>query len=352
MKFFHKRGHTVGLAPGTPVFVGDRKTDKARITVIDYTDAALQEREIERVEDCYGFRDTETVTWLNVNGVHDVDVIRQLCDHFGIHPLVQEDIVNTTQRPKLEEFDDYVYIVLRMLSREPGGELQSEQVSVVLARNVVISFQERPGDVFEPTRDRLRTHKGRIRKLGADYLAYALLDAVVDNYFLIFEPHGEKIEALEETLVSNPDPEHLMAIRAMKRELIFLRKSVWPLRELLAGLLRTETKLIRHQTGVYLRDVYDHTIQVIETIETYRDSVSGMLDIYLTSISNRMNEVMKVLTIIATIFIPLTFIAGIYGMNFEFMPELKWPWAYFAVLGIMAVVAVFMAAYFRRKRWL
>jgi len=352
MRMFRKRTKTIGLPPGTPVFVGTQRVEKPRITIIDYDKELLEEKEVVTVEECWPLRDSPTVSWINVDGVHEVEVVEKLDEHFGIHPLVIEDIVNTSQRPKMEDFEDYIFIVLKMLQRTQDGELDAEQVSIILGPNFVISFQERPGDVFESVRDRIRRSKGRIRKMGADYLAYALLDALVDGYFTIFEPYGDKTEDLADELVASPCPESLQTIHQLKRELVFLRRSVWPLRELLSNLVRTESRLVKKQTGLFLRDVYDHTIQIMDTIESLRDTVSGMLDIYLSSVSNRMNEVMKVLTIIATIFIPLTFIAGIYGMNFALMPELRWPWAYFAVLGLMAAVAVAMVIYFRRKRWL
>jgi magnesium transporter len=253
----------------------------------------------------------------------------------------------------MEDYGDYMFVVLKMLRHDvKKDEVQAEQVSMILGPHFVISFQEVEGDVFNLIRDRIRQAKGRIRKMGADYLAYALIDAVVDNYFLILEKFGERMEGMEDELVTNPAPETLQEIHTLKRELIFLRRSVWPLRETISGLQRTESSLIAESTEVYLRDVYDHTIQVIDTVESLRDMVSGMLDTYLSSISNRMNEVMKVLTIIATIFIPITFIAGIYGMNFAVMPELGWRWAYFVVLGVMAAVSLVMVIYFRRKRWL
>jgi magnesium transporter len=253
----------------------------------------------------------------------------------------------------MEDFGDYIFVVLKMLRHDmETEEVKTEQVSLILGPRFVISFQEAEGDVFDPIRDRIRKAKGRIRRMGADYLAYALIDAVVDNYFLILERFAERIEAMEAELVSNPAPETLQKIHTLKRELIFLRRSVWPLREAISGLQRAESRLIADSTEIYLRDVHDHTIQVIDTVESLRDMVSGMLDTYLSSVSNRMNEVMKVLTIIATIFIPITFIAGIYGMNFAFMPELGWRGAYFVVLGIMTAVSLAMIFYFKRKHWL
>jgi magnesium transporter len=279
--------------------------------------------------------------------------VEKIGTHFGIHPLIMEDILHTGQRPKGEDLGDYLFIVLKMIYHdEEKDEVIGEQLSLILGPNYVISFQEREGDVFNPIRERIRNAKGRIRKAGADYLAYVLVDAIVDHYFAILEELGGTIESLEEELVTNPRPETLQTIHTLKRELIFLRKSVWPLREVISGLEREESPLITEPTGIYLRDVYDHTIQVIDTIETYRDMVSGMLDIYLSSLSNRMNEVMKVLTMIATIFIPLTFIAGIYGMNFKFMPELEWHWGYPMALVVMLLIVGSMFIYFRRKKWL
>jgi magnesium transporter len=264
-----------------------------------------------------------------------------------------EDILHTGQRPKFEDFEKYIFIVFKMLYfDENGDDILEEQISIILGSNYVISFQEKEGDVFNPVRERIRAGRFQIKKRKIDYLAYALIDAVVDNYFLILEKIGEKIEDLEEELLDNPTPETLQTIHHLKRKLISLRKSVWPLREVIGGLERGESALFHKSTSIYLKDVYDHTIQVIDTIETFRDMVSGMLDMYLSNLSNKMNEVMKVLTIIATIFIPLTFIAGIYGMNFEFMPELKWHWGYFLIWGLMIVVGIAMVFYFRRKKWL
>jgi magnesium transporter len=353
VKAIRKGSTKAGLPPGTLVHVGERKVEAARIIVIDYDEVNFQEKQVAAIEECFPFKATPTVTWINIDGLHQVDIIEKVGRQFELHPLVLEDILHTRQRPKLEDFDDYMYIVLKMLSyNDPKQEVEAEQVSLVLGSNFVISFQERTGDVFDQVRDRIRNSKGRIRKMGPDYLAYALVDAAVDNYFVILERLGETIESLEEQLVADPSQKTLQLIHSLKREMISLRKSVWPLRELISGLERSESPLIRETTGVYLRDVYDHTIQVIDTVESFRDMVSGMLDIYLSSISNRMNAVMKVLTIIATLFIPLTFIVGIYGMNFKYMPELEWHWGYPAILAVMGAVAVVMVIYFRRKKWL
>ncbi|MDP8214415.1 MAG: magnesium/cobalt transporter CorA [Candidatus Euphemobacter frigidus] len=352
-RFIKKRYKAAGLPPGTPVYIGEEKAEKVRISVIDYDESQFQEKEVESVEECLPFKDIPTVTWINIDGLHQTEIIEKIGKHFGLHPLVIEDIVNTGQRPKVEDFGEYIFVVLKMLGYDDKKtEVTSEQVSLVLGSNFVISFQEKLGDVFETIRSRIREGKGRIRKMGVDYLTYALVDSVVDYYFFILEKLGDKIEEVEEELVSDPKPETLQMIHSLKRELLFIRKSVWPLREVISGLQRGEYSLISDATVIYFRDVYDHTIQVIDTVETFRDMVSGMLDTYLSSISNRMNEVMKVLTIIATIFIPLTFIVGIYGMNFEFMPELKWHWSYPAVWLVMIGVFIGMIVYFKKKKWL
>jgi len=343
----------VGLPPGTLIHIGEEKVEKTKITVLDYDELHFQEKEMETIDECFPVKDKPTVTWINVDGLHRAEILETIGDYFRLHPLVLEDILNTGQRPKVEDFGDYIYIVLKMLhSEDTNGEIVEEQLSLVLGPTFVISFQEREGDVFDPIRERIRNGRGRIRKMGSDYLAYALIDSVVDNYFIALEKLGEEIEFLEEELVTNPTTETLQVIHDLKRELVFLRKSVWPLREIISGLERGESTLIRESTGIFLRDVYDHTIQVIDTVETFRDIVSGMLDIYLSSVSNRMNEVMKVLTIIATIFIPLTLIAGIYGMNFQYMPELGWRWGYPMVWLVMLAIGALMLVYFRRKKWL
>jgi magnesium transporter len=352
-RLIKKRSKKAGLPPGTLVHIGEQKAEKTRITIIDYDEVGFQEKKIKTVEECFSFKDKPTVTWINVDAIHQVEVLELLGECFGLHPLVLEDILNTDQRPKLEDFGDYLFIVLKTFYyNDPSDELEPEQISLILGPSFVMSFQEREGDVFDPIRERIRNGKGRIRRMGADYLAYCLLDSIVDHYFVVLEQVGEEVEFLEEELVTNPTPETLQTIHNLKRDMIFLRKSVWPLREVVGALERGELSLIRESTGIYFRDVYDHTIQVVDTIETFRDMISGMLDIYLSSVSNRMNEVMKVLTIIATIFIPLTLITGIYGMNFHYMPELGWRWGYPMVWLVMLVIGVVMLVYFRRKKWL
>lgn len=352
-KLIKKRSKKVGLPPGTLIHFGEKKAGEVNVTIIDYDETHFQEKEVKTIEECFSFKDRQTVTWINVEGLHQVDILEKLGSCYGMHPLILEDIVTTDQRPKMEDFGDHMYIVMKMFYNGKRNPIVTEQISLILGQNFVISFQEGiEGDVFNPIRERIRDNKGRIRKMGADYLAYALLDSIVDSYFIILENLEEQIEPLENELVAYPTPKTLQKLHSLKREMLLLRKSVWPFREVISALERRESPLIKDSTGIYLRDVYDHTIQVSEIIETFRDILSGMLDIYLSSISNRMNEIMKVLTIIATIFIPLTFIVGVYGMNFKYMPELEWPWGYPAILFVMFAIGVFMLAYFRRKKWL
>ena len=352
-KFIRRTSKQAGTSPGTLVHIGEKRADLAHITVMDYNADQLIEREISDIDNIYGISDTSTVSWINVDGLHDMDLIQKIGDHFRIHPLTLEDIVNTGQRPKSEDFDDYVYFVFKMLHYdETADNIRSEQISLILGPHHLISFQEQKGDVFAMVRERLRKGKGRIRKGSCDYLAYALIDAVVDHYFLILEKIGEKIEVLEEALLDTPEPDTIQMIHELKREMIYMRKQVWPIRELINSIIKGEFRLVQESHTIFFNDIYDHTIQVIDTIESYRDVLSGMLDLYLSTLSNRMNEVMKVLTIIATIFIPMTFVAGIYGMNFKFMPELEWRWGYFMVWGVIGLIALTMLVYFKRKKWL
>jgi magnesium transporter len=342
-----------GLPPGTIVYVGKQKTEKTRFRITNYNGTHFEEKETKEIEEILSSTSKSGVTWINIDGLRRVDIIEKIGKQFNLHPLTLEDIANTEQRPKMEDFENYIYIVLRMLQyNQQENEIVSEQLSLILGSNWVISFQEKEGDVFDPIRDRLRNDKGKIRKMSADYLVYTLIDAVVDNYFALLEKMGEKIEEIEDQLIANPQPVTVQMIHNLKRQSISLRKSVWPLRELVNSLERCESGLIKESMDIYLRDVYDHTIQVIDSIETFRDTLSGMLDIYLSSVSNRMNEVMKVLTMIATIFIPLTLISGIYGMNFSYIPELKFPWGYPIVLLSMVMITVGMLFYFKKKKWI
>ncbi len=319
---------------------------------MDYDASSFQEKTVDSIVACVPFRETDTVTWINVDAVTNVRVIEQIGSCFGIHPLILEDLLNTGQRPKLEDVGGYLYITLKMLQwDQAGGTVKIEHVSLIIGRNYLISLQEDPGDVFDPVRERIRK-EGKIRKFGTDYLAYSLIDVIVDNYFVVMENLEERVEVLEAELVENTSRQVLSRISDLKRDMIFLRKSVWPLREVILNLERTESEIVKDSTRIYLRDVYDHTIQVIDTLEIFRDMVSGMIDIYLSSLSNRMNEIMKMLTLIATIFIPLTFIVGVYGMNFADMPELSSRYGYPGVWAVIIGVALIMVAYYRKRGWI
>lgn len=353
-KLVKKRSSKAGLPPGTLVHIGERHREASRVSVITYDEHSFSEQASDDLATCLLLRSQPGVSWINVEGIHSIELLQKMGECYRLHPLVLEDILNTDQRPKREDYGDYLFIVLKMLSLKNDGEgVAAEQVSLILGPNFVFSFQEGlAGDPFDPVRERLRTGRGKFRSLGADYLVYTLIDAIVDNYFVILENLAERIERLEEELVANPGRETVGRLHALKREVIFLRKSIWPLREVISGLERRESSLVREETVVYLRDVYDHTVQIIDTVETFRDILAGLLDIYLSTISNRTNEVMKVLTIIATLFMPLTFIVGLYGMNFRYMPELEWRWGYPAVLLLMLVVVGGMLKFFRGKKWI
>jgi len=352
-RFVHSEKMSAGSVPGTLMHTGERKTEEVITRFIDYDETDLREGRFTEVKECLPFSTSSSVTWIDVIGLHDVKQVGEIGEVFKLHPLMLEDIVSPGQRPKIEVYDGSIFIVLKMLRYlEEEKTIDIDQVSLVIGKNFVITFQEKPWDVLESLRDRLRHSKGRIRSRGADYLAYAIIDAIVDGYFAVLEEIGNEIEVVEDLVVKVVSPSIMQEIHGLKREVLVLRRSVWPLREVLGAFYRDESDLIEDQTRMYLRDVYDHSIQVIDTIETFRDLLSGTMDLYLSSISNRMNEVMKVLTIIATIFIPLTFVAGLYGMNFKHMPELQFPWAYPAVLLLMASVGGGMILYFRKKRWI
>ncbi len=341
-----------GAPPGLLVHTGPRTVEEVRLRLIEYDADTLEERELEHVSRAFPTRDGPSVGWLNVDGLHETVALAELRDHFGLHVLVMEDVVTVGQRPKMEEYDGSIYLVLPMLSfDEESLTVRNEQLSLVLGKSWVLTFQEREGDVFEPVRERLRTAYGRIRTRGADYLAFALMDAVVDRYYLVLEQLGDVAEVLDAEVMSDPTPDVLHRINHLKRELLLLRRSVWPLREALNSFVRTESDLVVESTQVFGRNLYDHAVQIIDTVETLRDLVSGMTDLYLSSVGQKTNEVMKVLTIMASIFIPLTFMAGIYGMNFQHMPELGVPWAYPALWGAMLLVAASMLIYFWRKKW-
>ncbi|MCR4346864.1 MAG: magnesium/cobalt transporter CorA [Sulfuricaulis sp.] len=352
-RLVQKRSRKTGLPPGTAVHIGEKKSEQTRIQLLHYDAVQVTERELEDIEDGESLRPGTGVTWVHVTGVHDVALLDKIGRGFGLHPLVLEDISNTDQRPKFEDYGDYIYVVLKMLHDGPSSrDIEAEQVSVIFGKDFVLSFEEAEPTVFDPVRERIRAGRARVRERGADYLAYSLLDAVVDNYFSLLEQVGERMELLQDELLTLPTPRMQQSLHRLRREMVLLRKSVWPLREVLSGLERGRSGLIREDTYIYLRDVYDHTVHVIDTIETFRDMIGGLMDIYLMSLSNRMNEIMKVLTIIATIFMPLSFIASLYGMNFRHMPELDWPWGYPLVLLLMVAVTGGLLLFFRRKKWI
>ncbi|WP_405208072.1 magnesium/cobalt transporter CorA [Aquimarina sp. LLG6339-5] len=346
-------GHTLGQIPGTVVYLGKKNTSDLFIEVFNYDKESYEEKELKNIEEAYSFIDSEPTTWINVNGLNHIETIEKLGEHCNLHPLILEDIANTQQRPKIDEYDDYLFVVLKMIYFNEKGELSIEHISLVLGNRFVISFQESDGDVFDSIRNRIRNNKGRIRTMGSDYLLYILMDAIVDNYFNLIEVIGDKIEELEDDLFQNKQNDNITyQIQTLKKEVLKIRRAVLPLREVVNRIEKSEHKLIAKKIRLYLRDLYDHIIQVSENIEIYRDMIWGLMDMYMTTISNKMNEVMKVLTIIATIFIPLTFIAGIYGMNFEHIPELKFKYGYFILWGIMIFIFVGMIYFFKRKKWL
>ncbi|MFH1079913.1 MAG: magnesium/cobalt transporter CorA [Pseudomonadota bacterium] len=348
------RSKKAGLPPGSLVHIGEILSEKTKVTLLDYNGDHYLEKSIDNIEELHAFRDRQTVSWVHIEGIHDTRILEQLGDVFGLHPLILEDILNTDQRPKMQDMGDYMFIVLKRFCNtcDEHNDITSEQVSVLLGPNYVISLHERADALLDPIRERIKTSKGRMRKAGADYLAYAIIDMILDSYFGILETLGERIELEEEALMNNPAQSTLQAIQHLKRDMIFLRKSIWPLRETISALERTESPLIQDATGIYLKDIYDHAIQVIDTVETYREMLSGMIDIYLSSLSNRMNQVMKVLTVIATIFMPMTFLAGVYGMNFKHFPELEWHWGYLFFWIINMTIAVVMLILFKRRKWL
>jgi magnesium transporter len=351
---FYKRSEKAGLPPGVLVHIGKRKSDFTKVTVYGFSESFYLENQTEDRDNCLALLNSEAaVRWVNVDGLARVEILEMLGSYYSLHPLTLEYILNTDQRPKIETFENYTYIVLKMLSyNDAESVVETEQISLVFGSDFVLSFQEWEGDVFASVRERVSLNKGRIRKMGADYLMYSLLDAVVDAYFTVLEKVGERIENAEDILLANPSQQTLHEVYKLKREMVYLRRAVWPLREVVSKLEKADVAFITKPTEIFMRDVYDHIIQVIDTTEIYREMLSGMLDIYLSSVNNKMNEVMKVLTMIATIFIPLTLISGIYGMNFEFMPELNWHYGYPVVLAIMFGVSLSMLIYFRRKKWL
>jgi magnesium transporter len=343
----------VGLAPGSMVYTGKKVEQRLFIESFNYNQNNYQEKELENVEEAFAFKISSPISWINLNGLRHVAEIEKIGNHFNIHPLVLEDIVNTAQRPKIDEYEDYLFIVLKMLYYDDNENIVSEQISFILGKCYVITFQESEGDVFDTVRERIRHGKGRIRTMDADYLLYALLDAIIDHYFIIIETLGNKIEDLETDVFNGVQDDNIpKQIQDLKREILRVRRAINPLREVISRIERHESALISEKTRTFFRDIYDHIIQVSENIDIYREMVWSLMDMYMTTISNKMNEVMKVLTIMASIFIPLTFIAGIYGMNFDYIPELKYKYSYFILWGIFILIVLGMVVYFKRKKWL
>ncbi len=341
------------LPPGTLVHVGEKAGEEVRISVMEYDETQLREMSDPTAGEILSLPETGACRWIHVEGLDDLKIVEAIGKRFHLHPLVLEDLVNATQRPKVEDAGDYLFFVLKMLHyREETAEIESEQIGLVLGNNYLLSFRESRGREFDEIRERIRSGKGRARKAGSDYLAYCIVDTAVDDYFVVLEKLAEKIEILEEELVTSPTSDTLDVIHRLKTDMIFLRRTIWPLREIVNRLVASDGTLIKETTHPYWRDVYDHTIHAIDTMETYRDILSGMLDIYLSGISNRLNEIMKVLTLIATIFIPLTFMTGWYGMNFKKMPELEWQWGYPAFIVFAGVVVTGMLLFFKRKNWI
>jgi magnesium transporter len=342
-----------GMPPGSLVHIGKILEAETRISLIDYSKENIEEQAIRSIDEILEYKEKDTVTWVNIEGLKDVELIDAIGRMFNIHPLVLEDILNTHQRPKFEEYDDYIYIVLKgALLESDRFAVDYEQISILVLNNFVFTFKEKQDDLFVTLRKRLKNSKSRFRSMGSDYLTYAILDVIVDLNFKLLDTLDETIDILEDELLTNPTSETLVKIQRIKRELINARRTISPLRELLGAILRSDTALIHERTHIYYRDVHDHALRITEALEAYRDMLSGLLDIYISSVSNKMNEVMKVLTVFASIFIPLTFIAGIYGMNFEYMPELKWKWAYPTLwIGFIAI-PIILLVYFKRKKWL
>lgn len=351
-KIRKKRSIKSGLPPGSLIFTGEQKSERIQIKLFNYTEDSFEEKVVDLNDVSLLRPEKSAIHWINVEGIHDVKTIEKLGSCFGIHPLVLEDILNTGQRPKIENYERYAYIVVKMLFYDNKlDEFTTEQESFILGENYVISFSERKAEIYNALREGIRQGVGRIRKMGADYLLYNLLDVIVDNYFVVLEELSEKIEVTEDELVTNPSKDTLQTIHKLKRQMLYLHKSVWPLREVVNFLTRSETTLVKESVDIYIRDLYDHIIQVMDTTETLRDILSSMLDMYLSSVSNKMNEIMKVLTIISTVFIPLSFIVGLYGMNLKNMPEYNWPWMYPVVWVIMISIATSMLVFFKKKKW-
>lgn len=348
----HSRRRKVGLPPGTLIRPESPPEAAARVLTMDFNATAVQEHEAERFHSEPTFRSEDTVSWIHVCGVHDVDVLHAVGAHFGLHPLMLEDIATPHQRPKLETHDAFLFLVAHALHARDEASIRSEQISLVLGPSFLLSFQESTDDVFQPIRERVCTGRGRIRTAPPSYLAYALLDLTVDRYFVALETLVAESETLEDQILDAPDDDTQTRLHALRRDLSAMRRLTWPMRDLLNQLVRLESPLWPDDVRPFVRDVYDHAIQVIDLVESQRDIVNGLMDLLMSALSQRMNEIMKVLTVIGTIFLPLTFVVGIYGMNFERMPELGWRYGYPAAMLGMGLLAAGLLIYFRRHDWI
>lgn len=348
-----RQSKKAGMPPGTLVYTGVKSDVIPTLSLMSYTPENIQENHEKNLEDCLSARIENGITWLNIDGLQNIDLIKQVGKSYNLHPLVLEDILNPVQRSKIEMFEHYVFIVMKiMIWHENKKNFSIQQISIILGDHFVLTFQEKKCSLFDPIINAIRAGQGRVREQDSDYLCYILMDTIVDQYFIILDKLGEHIEKIEQIIISDPTRKNVQSLYRLKRKLFTFRKIAWPVREITNHLLQAKVSFVCDFVLPYFRDVYDHIIQIIDTVETFRDMLSSMLDVYLSSLTNRINEVMKVLTIIATVFIPLTFIASIYGMNFKYMPELQWKYGYFAVLGIMGVVVVVMLVYFRKKKWI
>ncbi len=343
----------VGLPPGSLVYTGDQSDITPTLTLLSYTRDNIQEKHDKNLEECLTARIDNGITWLNIDGLQNIELIKQIGKNYNLHPLVLEDILNPVQRAKIEMFEHYVFIVMKiMIWHEKSKSFSVQQISLILGDHFVLTFQEKHCPLFDAIFNAIRSGQGRIREQNTDYLCYILMDTIVDQYFVILDQIGEQIEKTEKIIITDPTKKNIQSLYRLKRKMFFFRKVAWPVREIINHLLQAKVSFVGDFVLPYFRDVYDHIIQIIDTVETFRDMLSSMLDVYLSSLTNRINEVMKVLTIIATLFIPLTFIASIYGMNFKYMPELQWKWGYFTVLGVMALMVIGMLIYFRNKKWM
>jgi len=352
-RFLKKKDKTVGEVPGEPVFIGVKKVDQATINIIDYNGTEISETSNVESEYLKTLKKTDTISWININGLHDIELIKEIAEIFNLHPVVTEDIANTAQRPKMEDHEEYIFITTKMLRfDENSTKILNEQVSIIFGKNFLITFQECPGDTFTPVRNRIRKKRGRIRDVGTDYLAYALMDSIIDKYLVITENIGEQIEELEDLVLNSTDSQIPYDIKTYKREMIFLKKTFKPTKEFILQLNNMESGLIKEKTFPFLKDLQDLSTQAVESVETYRDMLSDHLYLYNANVGNKLNEIIKVLTIFSVIFIPLTFVAGVYGTNFEYLPELKYRYSYFIFWGVLILIAAVMLKFFKNKKWM